>query len=795
MVHRSCEQDNNKWNELFFACRTALRTQAGLPVAEFLLPLLVLDRVCFGDSIDETILIQEIHDVLVWGMETDILAPQMPKTERQKAASVVFRTLDMFQSWSESEIEQRNKNSRRTQIQSSALHIPLKLSGDEWPLDESIARIDALLKLIPLEVRSRAASSVGMHAYSLRLLELDIRSGIANELYGVPSAAKVQVAGCKAAGTCDKSQFAFMKDILSSLNDYETMVALGENDFWSNPISRAQDSIQRNVALEDWDAALQDYERLQQLNTKSSASQLGSLRCLLELGHFESVLCQARGIGPKDAKGQDAVGCDYADVLPIAVEAAWRLGRWEVLSDLVDHASECFKGAAKPYPICFAEMLLDAQKQNLTSLVASIDVARNVVIDSLSVAARESYNNAYNHIAKLQCLCEVEDVAELICSKSPILTDTVNNANLSWDRRLSVASSTGASLIINTRLALARLAKDRSYEGSLFLSIGTSARKKGQFGMAASAFAKAEAAVASLDVTRMSPIAPKLRLQYAKLKYSKGEVNTALKIIGQENLESIVSCKGDEIDTRAIRSILGSQHNGLNEQQMKDFFVKGTLQSTRWMIDGGLKGGGEIISRFRTIHLTAPKWEKGKKWFVSFLTVYSPINANQFVTGHFQYAKYIDAVLRSRIIAIEKRRAISDNVDDDSTRFRAIASDKCCQKYVLLAMKHYSIAMSLDVRHVYQALPRLLSLWFDCTSIKTREVELLFPLSDDSVLLRSQEQANSLMEKNSKTIPAQAFYTAIPQLVSRISHNDVSSLPIKVFLLSIVLNLQSMKPF
>jgi hypothetical protein len=54
--------------------------------------------------------------------------------------------------------------------------------------------------------------------------------------------------------------------------------------------------------------------------------------------------------------------------------------------------------------------------------------------------------------------------------------------------------------------------------------------------------------------------------------------------------------------------------------------------------------------------------------------------------------------------------------DDDLLRNQTISMDFTCQAYVLLAIKHYAEALALDVKHVYQALPRLLSLWFDLTS-------------------------------------------------------------------------------
>ena len=50
-----------------------------------------------------------------------------------------------------------------------------------------------------------------------------------------------------------------------------------------------------------------------------------------------------------------------------------------------------------------------------------------------------------------------------------------------------------------------------------------------------------------------------------------------------------------------------------------------------------------------------------------------------------------------------------------------MAHDKACQRYILLAIKHYVEALVIDIRHVYQALPRLLSLWFEFTSIGNAE--------------------------------------------------------------------------
>ena len=52
-----------------------------------------------------------------------------------------------------------------------------------------------------------------------------------------------------------------------------------------------------------------------------------------------------------------------------------------------------------------------------------------------------------------------------------------------------------------------------------------------------------------------------------------------------------------------------------------------------------------------------------------------------------------------------------------------IATDTISQKFILLAMEHYVSSLKLSTKHVYQALPRLLSLWFDFVSIEENHVD------------------------------------------------------------------------
>jgi hypothetical protein len=89
--------------------------------------------------------------------------------------------------------------------------------------------------------------------------------------------------------------------------------------------------------------------------------------------------------------------------------------------------------------------------------------------------------------------------------------------------------------------------------------------------------------------------------------------------------------------------------------------------------------------------------------------------------GHFHFGKYVDSVMQSRVTAMASRRFDQESllgVDENVLRTKVTILDKTCQKYILLAMTHYATALKLDSKHVYQALPRLLSLWFEINSIR-----------------------------------------------------------------------------
>jgi serine/threonine-protein kinase ATR len=463
MIHRANENRETEWTRLFHSCRTALRTSTGLGVADCLLPYLVLDCLCFGSGHDRAMLLLEMRDVLTYDVNGDLKNETMSLADRRNAVSKVFEVVDILQLWIEPEADIRF--SRRYQIPSkenSQTARPI-LSVGSWRRDESTMRIEDMLNELPLELRGKASFSVGMHANSLRCLEMASRLTVAGNVFGDEVTLQANKhSRSRAAGSCPKEVVALLKDVLASLNDYETITALVDDNVWDSPNERTRDSIRQKEALHDWQGALHDYERAQQLNIDDPSMRTGILKCLLELGHFDSVLQQVTYM--KSIYSQKHAN-DVAGAVPLAVEAAWRLGRWETLSELVEVDTAGFAEPDALYQVHLGKALLCLHRKNRESAILSLTDARSAVLDGLGNVARESYSRSYGHVVKLQAIREIEDVSNMLCSsESTNIGQYTNSNSLSWNRRLGLVSSQGATSIMNTRLVLARLSKDTAFE-------------------------------------------------------------------------------------------------------------------------------------------------------------------------------------------------------------------------------------------------------------------------------------------------------------------------------------------
>jgi serine/threonine-protein kinase ATR len=642
----------SRWKDFFYSCRTAVRTPAGLKIAEFILPLLVLDRICFGTTQDEELIRQEFSEVLTFDPK---LAVPMDDTDRQKAVNALFTVIDTLSYWAERETENRHKSSRNSGKSSSKgrRNLSTRGKGDttssaSWPADETISRIEDVLSKISLKLQASAAANVGMKARALRLLEMAARKHAVEQVFessGDSQKETIERFGSRswANPTSQTVNLDLMKNVLVALDDCETMTSIGDDSVLTNPSLQVRDSIRQKEAAGDFEGALQDYERLLQVERATNRDpklERGALHCLLELGQFESVLNQVAGLTSREATKEAA---NPANTTSFAVEAAWRLGRWQTLSDLVETDLVAYKSSGEfscydTYQMCTGKAMLGLQRKEASTITSAIQSARETLMQRLSGVARESYSRSYSEIVRLQCLREIENANDVLCVEADAgsltldeVAHSTSHEGWAWDGRLDLSTSHGASSVISTRVALARLSGDPVLEGSLFLSIGKRARKNLLHTIAENFFSQAEAAFTSISPNEFSTnsklgnLLDSIRVQVAKLKHEKGESAVALKMLGQEgvqrtfdqmlldveNSESIMKLAVKYERQRIARMSGLVASVGDNDKTLSHRFASRLLRLTQWTVEGGLKGGSEIVGRFRVIHKLAPEWEKG----------------------------------------------------------------------------------------------------------------------------------------------------------------------------------------
>ena len=644
LITRSNSNKKSMWRPFFYACRSAIRSQAGISVAEFLFPFLLLDAVCFGDKQDENVIASELIDALSFekaGPDKNITV--MNLREREKAANAVFTVMDVLRHWVDHEIEQRHETSRNRSKRTS--NQPNHENGEPvWPADLSIVRIERLVKRISFSSCAVAASKVGMNARALQFLEVGSRSLKENSIdivtYGNANGAAGNDLKFLKSYFIDGIDLQLTQRLLGKLNDFDTMLIVAQKNQQSELSTRLCEEATEREMYGDWEGALQAYEQLLDsrlskedysglgtpVDLNKRSAQKGLLRCLLKLGRLDSVLNQAYGMSKQNLNETTVQVCD--ELLPSATEAAWRLGKWDILDKLVNRLDdEATFDANSRYQITLGRTIHALHSRSPENVVSCLREARECVMSSLSSAARDSYTRSYPYLMQLHVLREVEYVSSVFFNNPSQLQQSFVEfvSSDEWQDRMSLTTPdiTGSNAIINTRLALSRMANEPAIEGSMWLGIGKMSRKGGLYQVAEHSLAQADVSFCNAlsesmptndrMVSLVHESIGNVKLQFAKLKHAIGESTTALKIIEDNIPDSVFQMNDEELESfiTAIHRNTSSNPGNMTSES-REIISRRILQATEWMVCDGLRSGTEIKSRYQTVLKLAPNWERGK---------------------------------------------------------------------------------------------------------------------------------------------------------------------------------------
>ena len=900
LIEKSSKNPRSRWKKLFETCISAVRAEAGLNVAEFLLPLLILDILCFGDDEDEGHVVQEIalvFDVCCAGLAVGGLPAELwgvtCTDDHRRAVNIIFVVIDILEYWANNEIEMEFTKKSRRNVGSSRAQ---SRSKDGWPTEESIQRIQATTSKIKLQTRADAAIKIGAHARAVRCLEQDARVTAYNERVSFVEQYTGRRVG-DVLGPIKQPNVGKMQLLLGRLNDVDGMSSLLKQDETEEKNLIGQ--IDQMEVIGDWAGALQSYEQaiimqetrreacpyveakmdLEDENEDSDCTRAslnsnqahslaifrnaeakwkmgkrhyekGLLRSLLHLGQLESVLNQVGGMINRTSRERDRererereLELDrdrddrkleknesedsFQDYLPNAIEAAWRLQKWPLLEDLIrQHDQYETRDMSTPdqgdtglhtdpesnFQVGVGKAMLGLHKKRRGNVLSALNETRLGLMGHISHAARESYSRSLDLLTKFHVLQEIEQATETLCSgrmedKRAFLKAAKSSGpgGWDWDGRLEILGRADNSRVINVRLALAKLAGQKALEGNLWLTTARRARKDGIFHIAKPALDHALAMCKSIGEDSYDLLGS-VRLQLAKVRQAHEIGSDALQIIESKEVEKMLAQnrkKKEEFDE--LRCYVAQKEAGGLEG-----FGTRSLCATQWIVKSNLKRGEEVMTRFKNILMLTETWEK----------------------SHFYYAQYCDELLEARISSLihgihdkDDKDAISSMVEEakkasseDEKRKIYMKHDVSCHNYLKLAIDHYGLALYHGDKHLNQALPRKLTLFFEFTALPVDYEPIKSPAPESETKRRSKgarqvtysrrgrgsqstESPQSppmdlsknpltdadrvlgeaictviLTVKNrAKVMPKHTYYSAMPQLISRITHPNTST--------------------
>jgi len=530
------------------------------------------------------------------------------------------------------------------------------------------------------------------------------------------------------------------------------------------------------------------------------------------MGHTAGALAEADGWL---ASTPTSNGPARAALAAVGVAAAWRLGRWEELDGRLAAARGGGQGVGEGTtpPALTAAPALAALGALSTSppswavsgedaaAAAGVDddgawevrvggalaalhardggrlrrelaAARAALVPALRAASLEaSYERAHGAVVRLHMLQEVEDAAALLVASrgagaleavtggaargaaaaaaaaATTTTGPLDRARrLRWGERLAAARPALAAQapILALRIQLARLAGSPADAGGACLALAALSRAGGHM---------EAAAAAALEASALG--APGAALERARLLWDRDAPTRALALL-REECAALDASRGGATPAQPTPP----------EARRRE--AEALLQLGRWSAEAGQGTFADVSDLFKRAIGLAPRG--------------SPVGAE----ANFHYGAYLDA-LAADAKARQGGTAGAERVggggsagagasaaaappnsrtDRLSGRSRIpLGEDIPFVEITGAALRHYGAAVGLGSDHAAQALPRLLTAFFE---VGSRCVAVPRPPSPRERAARSEVLAG--MQGLVKALPMRAWLPALPQLTSRVCH-------------------------
>ncbi|RKP36998.1 hypothetical protein BJ085DRAFT_14939 [Dimargaris cristalligena] len=688
--------------DIFGVCRNVIRYEDDNQVALFVLPYLLLLTLSNGREKSVQNAVEEVQTILA-STRKDSGTGNYP----QLCAQTLFHVIDQFNLWAIQEQQQVRKPSGDLPPH------PTTGLSNRAPISP-VSAAQARLQIIPQPTLASAAMACGVGARAIQHLE--------NAYYQLESS------GDKQGGV---EFLRMLLQVYSQMNDSDGTEGVST----LLPHVTTDDQIVLFESTGRWISAQACYELKLKQKSDSKDTQLGFARCLKNMGHLESLLTHIRGLLAEHEDWQ-------TELQPLAAEAAWRLGKWDALEDLLPDSAQPKTKAISRYSfeVALGRLLLSLRHADRAGFQNLLDETREWVLTDLAVASKESYLRSYPEILRLHMLRELEAAAgiqPLVLEPSPTEhttdpTTAMETLFQDWERRLDVTMPLFPirEPILSLRRVITRIVRNRTSVSEeyarMWLLTAKNARKDGYLQTAFSALLSAS----EVDENQVS-------IERAKWYWASQQSRLAFRELQQaiERHTQHLTLPPKSPTTNP------GQPEGTTPDSAADKFIiaKSNLLLAKWLVATSGSSSSTIIAKFDEIVRLQPRWEKA---FVS--------------TGRY-YNKFLSII---------KQR---DQLPGSGGSDQSVSVHP--EVVIYLICRNYSKALTFGSKYIYQTMPRLLTVWLNFGAEVDAAKKTASPAAEER--LRFLSRINNTIQSMAKRQPTYQFLTAFPQIVSWILHpND-----------------------
>ena len=594
--------------------------------------------------------------------------------------------------------------------------------------------LQRFLKKIPRDILAKASCQGAAYDRALMYLEESIRE-------------QWQAAGSRRGDSLSPSLAALVNDLFDEpakdevLSTFHRIYAGLEDDDGLVGITKLRKKLCLDEKIKtcelggDWNQALACHEQALK-QSPCAARYIDYLQCLRNLGHLQAMLTQAQGeIRNYPYHAHEFRAC--------ALQAAWRLGRWDLVEEHLSAAeSNADFSQRMPFESRLAGVLLAMHRGDREGANRGLRPLQECVMGPLAAASIESYQRAYPHMMRLHMINEIQRSFRVVFPQSASEEKKrvgaedhkhmeIKKLCAEWNMRLQLTKSSMGERepLLALRRALFSIMGSRDCVADGWLKFAKAARRAGHASTANSAILQAE----SLG-------APMAFLERSKLQWSREHER-------HQALNSLRSCIDGEITH--VRD-----GNTQERADRANALIKSMTLYWKWVQEIGLQQTSEVIRGFES----------------DLRRVGNGVENTEKI--HFMLGQWYES------LAFPHRKARQDEWHSaGAAGAHASTTQPTEMSYLVKILEKYGESLKCGHKHIFQSLPRLLTLWFENSS------SLRGSQSQDT----TQKEMHLVIQRLATELPSYIWLSVYPQLISRITHPNVEVLSILKVIISRVL--------